>query len=196
MPFRKYISRLLKYLSCSHQKPKVLITIRYLVLLPLRTWHSLTTALINLPDQVHPLPPEIIFFSISSEFIFLPYPPQISKIHFKSVQNNYLKYKSFIRFHFKCSLSFMKDQRGILQKDKLHLKISSWCLYSQVPLFVFLPNDGESSTGIFLQFSNSVIQLLLFLSFPTYLLPFLPWLVHAPKVHEQDYGYGKHQILW
>lgn len=53
----------------------------------------------------------------------------------------------------------MKNQRGILQKDKLNLKISSWCLYSQVPLFVFLPNDAESSKGIFLQFSNSVIRL-------------------------------------
>lgn len=32
------------------------------------------------------------------------------------------------------------------------------------------------------------------LAFQPSLLPFLPWL--APKVHERDYWYGKHWILW
>lgn len=150
MPFRKCISRLLKYLSCSHQKPKVLITIRYLVLLQLWMWHSLATALINLPVGVHPLPPEIIFLSTSSEFIFLPSPPPIQRMRFKGVQNNHPKDNPFKRFHFKCNLPFIKCLRGVIQQGELKWRIRSPCLYCQFSLFPFLANDGENPMSIFL----------------------------------------------
>lgn len=154
MPFRKCISRVLKYLSCSHQKPKVLITIRYLVLLQLWRWHSLATALINLPGRVHPLAPEIIFLSTSSEFIFPPKPPPVQRMHFKGVQNNQPKDNPFKRFHFKCNLPFIKYLRGVIRQGKLKLRIRSLYLYCQFSLFPFLSNDGGNSMSIFLQFSK------------------------------------------
>lgn len=74
------------------------------------------------------------------------------------MQNNYPKDNSFKRFHFKCNLFFIKDPRGIIQKDRLKLKISSSCLYCQFSLFIFVSIDGENSTSIVVQFSNCVIQ--------------------------------------
>lgn len=124
MPFRKCISRLLKYLSCSHQKPKVLITIRYLVLLQLWAWHSVATALINLPDRVHPLPSEIIFLSTSSEFISLPNPPPIQRMYFKGVQNNHPKDNPFKRFPFQMQFTFHKISKRCHSARKIEIENS------------------------------------------------------------------------
>lgn len=148
-------------------------------------WCSLANALINLPDQVHPLPPEMIFLSTSAEFIFQPHPQQISKMPFKGVQNNNPKDNSFKRFHFKCNLSFMKDQRSIIQKNELKLKISSSCLYVNFYYLFFFLMMGEVQPAFSHNFLCDSTKCSYFLTFQSSLPLFLRWL--ALKFHEGDY---------